>query len=198
MRARTILVAALLAGISVACSKPAPQPPGAESDDREIRLVDAPSADSAVVSALEAGRGATLTQESSTPATSTRPGTAISSSAPEPSAEVAVPSLAVTEMAAPAELAPATTSLPLRSAATREAGPVTSAGSAPATLAGGTRGPVILIRGGMGTPHDDCKLHPVASRGVGIAINNVAPPIPGRVAVNNRLRGGNGGFTRIR
>jgi hypothetical protein len=50
----------------------------------------------------------------------------------------------------------------------------------------------------MGTADDDCKLHPVASRGMGIAINNVAPPIPGRFAVNNRLPRGNGGFTRIR
>ena len=66
MRARTILVAALLAGISVACSKPGPQATGAASpsDDREIRLVDAPSADAPVVSALEAGREATLLQGS--------------------------------------------------------------------------------------------------------------------------------------
>ena len=206
MRARIILVAALLAGISVACSKPASQAPGAASptDDREIRLVDAPSADHPVVSALEAGREATLSQGSSTPHASTSPGTVIPASDAQPSAEVAVPSLAVTEMAAPAVLVPTTTSLPLRisgtgvPAVTSEAGPGTSAGRTPARLAGGTRGPVILIRGGMGTPHDDCKLHPVASRGVGIAINNVAPPIPGRVAVNNRLPGGNGGFTRIR
>lgn len=206
MRARTILVAALLAGISVACSKPAPPSSGGASptDDREIRLVDAPSADTAVVSALEAGRGATLTQGSSTPETSPRPVTAIRALDPEPSAEVAVPSLAATEMASPATLVPATTGLPLHiprarmPAATSVAGPGTSTGSAPATLVGGTRGPVILIRGGMGTPHDDCKLHPVASRGAGIAINNVAPPIPGRVAVNHRMPGGNGGFTRIR
>ena len=201
MRARTILVAALMAGVSAACSKPAPQSSGAASptDDREIRLVDSPLADSAVVSALEAGRAVILNQ---TARTSTRPGTAIPAFDPDPDTEV--PSLAVTEMAAPAALVPATTSLPLRiagtgaPAATREAGSGTSAGSTPATLAGGTRGPVILIRGGMGTPHDDCKLHPVASRAAGIAINNVAPPIPGRVAVNNRLPGGNGGFTRIR
>lgn len=205
MRARTILVAALLAGVSVACSKPAPSPVGdSPADDREIRLVDAPPADSAVVSALEAGRGATLNHESSTPHTSNRPAAAIASSDPEPGAEVAVPSLAVTEMAAPVALVPASTTLPLRVAGTgvpaaaSGAGPATSAGSAPAMPAGGTRGPVILIRGGMGTPHDDCKLHPVASRGAGIAINNVAPPIPGRFAVNNRLSGGNGGFTRIR
>ena len=207
MRVRTSLVAALLAGISVACSKPAPPLPGADApnDDREIRLVDAPSADDLpVVSALEAGREATLDQGSSTLRTSIRRDSAIPVSTPEPRAEAAVPSLAVTEMAAPAALAPATTSLPMPSAGTGmpaaigAAGSGTSAGSAPATLAGGTRGPFILIRGGMGTPHDDCKLHPVASRGAGIAINNVAPPIPGRFAVNNRLPSGNGGFTRIR
>jgi hypothetical protein len=211
MRARTILAAALIAGISVACSKPGPgngqtADAGSPTDDREIRLVDEPSLDAPVVSALEAGLAATLREGSSTLRTTSPSGREAGATSPkaqpEPGAEVGLPSLALTEMAAPATLVPSATSLPVRLAGTgmpaaaRDAGHTTSAGNAPAS--GGTRGPVILIRGGMGTPHDDCKLHPVASRGVGIAINNVAPPIPGRVAVNSRLSGGNGGFTRIR
>ena len=211
MRARTILAAALLAGISAACSKPAPDTtriPGAGSptDDREIRLVDEPSPDAPVVSALEAGLGSAISHGNSTPRAITHPVPEANATRPEGHpelrADVGLPSLALTEMAAPATLAPSSARLPVRLAGTglpaapRDAGQSPSTGSAPAF--GGTRGPVILIRGGMGTPHDDCKLHPVASRGVGIAINNVAPPIPGRVAVNNRLPVGNGGFTRIR
>jgi hypothetical protein len=210
MRARTILVAALMTGISVACSKPAPsnsQAPGAGSpaDDREIRLVDAPASDAPVVSALEAGRESTPTQGTSTLHTQSMPAAPAASPASdlEPSTEAALPSLALTETAAPAALVSSTTRVPVRAAGTgvTAAGtddrPGTSEGGT-RTPYGGTRGPVILIRGGMGTPHDDCKLHPVASRGAGIAINNVAPPIPGRVAVSSRLSGGNGGFTRIR
>ena len=210
MRARTILVAALMTGISVACSKPAPSNsqtpgPGSPVDDREIRLVDAPASDAPVVSALEAGRESTHTQGTSTRHAQSMPVAPAASptSDLEPRTKAALPSLALTEMAAPEALVPSTTSLPVRTAGTGvpAAGTddqrSTSEGSA-RTPYGGTRGPVVLIRGGMGTPHDDCKLHPVASRGAGIAINNVAPPIPGRVAVSSRLSGGNGGFTRIR
>jgi hypothetical protein len=202
MRARTILVTALLAGISAACSKPAPgnsrtADARSPTDDREIRLVDAPSSDAPVVSALEARRGSAVPQSSSIGHTTSQSERVPSPSDSEPGKEPALPSLALTEVAAPADLVPPMTSLPARAAETRVSGPRTSADSAPAPY-GGARGPMILIRGGMGTPHDDCKLHPVAVRGIGIAINNVAPPIPGRVAVNNRLPGGNGGFTRIR
>jgi hypothetical protein len=210
MRARTILVAALMTGITVACSKPAPsnsQAPGAGSpaDDREIRLVDAPSSDAPVVSALEAGREATHTLGISTSHTRSRPVVAAASPAGdlESSPEADLPSLALTEVAVPATLVPSTRSLPVSTAGTGVPAAGTddqrgTAGGGVPTPYGGTRGPVILIRGGMGTPHDDCKLHPVASRGAGIAINNVAPPIPGRIAVSSRLSGGNGGFTRIR
>jgi hypothetical protein len=210
MRASTILVAALMTGISVACSKPAPsnsQVPraGSPADDREIRLVNAPSSDAPVVSALEAGRESTHTQSISTRLTRSMPVATAASPASdlEPSTEAALPSLALTEVAAPATLVPSTTTLPVRTAGTDVPAAGTddqggTSGRGARTPYGGTRGPVILIRGGMGTPHDDCKLHPVASRGAGIAINNVAPPIPGRVAVSSRLTGGNGGFTRIR
>jgi hypothetical protein len=200
MRVRSILTAALLAGISVACSKPASntQTPdqSAQTDDRQIRLVDAPSPDAPVVSALEAGLDSRLTQGHSTPQRTGHSRMVAPAAGPEPAAaEAALPSLALTERAPAAVLAPTTTVLP----AARGLVPAVARGegSSPAP-SGGTRGPVILIRGGMGTADDDCKLHPVASRGMGIAINNVAPPIPGRVAVNNRLPRGNGGFTRIR
>jgi hypothetical protein len=209
MRARTI-VAALMTGISVACSKPTPsnsQAPGAGSpaDDREIRLVDAPSSDAPVVSALEAGREPRHTQGIAARHTRAMPVATAASPASdlEPSTAAALPSLALTEMEAPEALVPSTASLPVRTAGTGVPAAGTddqrgTSGGGVRTPYGGTRGPVILIRGGMGTPHDDCKLHPVASRGAGIAINNVAPPIPGRVAVSSRMPGGNGGFTRIR
>jgi hypothetical protein len=204
MRVRSILTAALLAGISVACSKPASntQTPdqSTQTDDRQIRLVDAPSPDAPVVSALEAGLDSRLTQGHSTPQRTGHSRMVAPAAGPEPAAagpavEAALPSLALTEMAPAAMLAP--TSMVLPAARGSVPGVARGEGSSPAP-SGGTRGPVILIRGGMGTADDDCKLHPVASRGMGIAINNVAPPIPGRVAVNNRLPRGNGGFTRIR
>jgi hypothetical protein len=51
---------------------------------------------------------------------------------------------------------------------------------------GGSHGPAIIIRGGMGGVDDKCDIRP---RGLGgIAINRIAPPLVGR--------GGSGGFTR--
>lgn len=203
MRVRSILTAALLAGISVACSKPASntQTPdlSTQTDDRQIRLVDAPSPDAPVVSALEAGLDSRLTQGRSTPQRSghsrmVAPAAGPDPAAAEPAAEAALPSLALTEVAPAAVRAPTTTVLPTA----RGLAPAVTRGEGAAPAQGTSRGPVILIRGGMGTADDDCKLHPVAGRGMGIAINNVAPPIPGRFAVNNRLPRGNGGFTRIR
>jgi len=41
--------------------------------------------------------------------------------------------------------------------------------------AGGSRGPAIIIRGGMGGPLDDCDLHRRRGGGVGIAINRSLP-----------------------
>ncbi len=58
---------------------------------------------------------------------------------------------------------------------------------------GGSRGPMILIRGGMGTDRDDCKIH---GMGGGIAINRLAPSF-GRTSGGSARPMGGGGI-RIR
>jgi len=46
-------------------------------------------------------------------------------------------------------------------------------------FAGGSREPTVIIRGGLGSPRDDCKIHGRGARG-GIAINSIAPPMRGQ------------------
>jgi hypothetical protein len=208
MRARTILAAAFLAGISIACSKPASDSQDPRSANRQINLIATPSPDAPVVSALEAGRATELIVGRATPANSGQsrmirriPGQNAGTAAAH--IEEAPPSIAVTEMASTASVIAPTTSLPMPAVSGSAPAAVavnnevreTYGGYTPPSL--GARGPMILIRGGMGAPDDDCKLHPTRGRGYGIAVNNVAA-MPGRVAVENRLPRGGTGFTRIR
>jgi hypothetical protein len=55
-----------------------------------------------------------------------------------------------------------------------------------------TRGPAIIIRGGMGRPDDDCdELNPRGRRGGGAAVNRLAPPTAGsggRISLRGGIR----------
>jgi hypothetical protein len=206
---RNITLPVLALGVSLAaCSKPA-------NDSRELTagttqavpVQVAPPTEAQVVSALEAGHGSGLdlirrTETKGTGQARTRrpaPRTpspvqvaadAMAMSAPEVTATAASPTLGSAPSSMP------TAGLPAGRGATEDV---------PLNL-GNDRGPMILIRGGVGGVHDDCKIHGPNGFGPGIAINNRLPTratgMGGGVLVNERMprsygaRPGGSGFPR--
>ncbi len=185
MRAPILVAAALFAGTLAACSKPAQDTGSTAGTDAATPAL--PGAEAQVVSALEAGHDPNFT----VPRSAAPPVTRRSAPAPERAAEARVEHVHGPEMA---EAAPAVSVTPTSagaaplsvnlaflpgapapaSAATADAG----SGDTGARRAPGERGPAIIIRGGSGRPDDDCDLHNGGlrpARGVGIAINSLAP-----------------------
>jgi len=199
MRERAFIATVLLAGISAAaCSKPAPSTP-AQSDTRAsaapANLAGSTVAGVPVVSGLEAGHDPRLAlpgpmaRKSVQSVVASRTGTKVE---PLPSAVMGSEPHAAMRMTATsvAALTPglAPEALPLAAIA----GPDRAPRHDPYLDAGlGSRGPAIIIRGGMGGPDDDCDLlHMRGRHGFGAAVNRLTPPMG--------ARGGFGGSTRFR
>ena len=181
-----ILIPALTASLlAVACSKPASTDQNDESPERrtrEIQLVETPGSDARVVSDLEAGRDSRALLAG--PIARKRPASRamnhqaeIMAAEPAPPTQVTMSVVSVTE--APSELAQVPLPAPAGAVAEgRGPGGVRGGGDYP-SFGGGSREPTIIIRGGMGSPHDDCKIHGTGARG-GIAVNSIAPPMRGQ------------------
>jgi hypothetical protein len=197
-------ISPILAGaalLAVACSRPSDSARDQEAH-RDIRLIEEPSADKQTVSDLEAGKPAprvalpeARTRSPNPPAAEPAPAPshdhAAMMAALEPEATMKV----VTTTEPPASMSEP--SMPFIPGAVLDSTPAhwNYGGGG-----GGNRGPMILIRGGMGTERDDCKVHGVGGLGGlgggGIAVNRVTPPI--RLAGGNRSFSGGGGVVRIR
>ena len=183
------LGAALLA---VACSKPSDSVKDQESR-RDVRLIEEPSTDKQTVSDLEAGkpphaplpeaRSRSANLPAAEPVAAPAPNHAAMMAELEPEATMKV----VTTIETPAPVSE--TSLPF----IRGAGMQADSTPEHWNYGGGSRGPMILIRGGMGTDRDDCKIHGMG----GIAINRITPPVRG-AGGNRRNFSGGGGTVRIR
>lgn len=190
--------AALLA---VACSRPGNTTKDQEAY-RDIRLIEEPSRDKQTVSDLEAGRSPPRVALPEARSTSTSPAAlpvqapALNHAAMVAELELEATMRVVTQTESPAPMGE--TSLP----ALRGPAPGGVADSAPGNTGsyggGGSRGPMILIRGGMGGARDDCKIHGLGGLGGGgIAVNRLGPPIRGTSGTNRQFSGA-GGVVRIR
>ena len=192
MRERILIAAAIVtSGWLGACSKPT-SPDGqesgakAEKGSRQIELAEPARQEGAVVSDLEAGRATErVLVQSRRGALKVR---AAGGAAPAPD-QAGVPAtehvhtLSMTTNSAPE---------PVLRLATAPAAPVfgvarAADGSELHPMPGNnwlpdavSRGPTIIIRGGMGRPDDDCdELNPRGRRGGGAAVNRLAPPTMG-------------------
>jgi hypothetical protein len=202
VRAKSIPTAVL--GILVAaaaCSKPSESDKASVDTGRDIRFATEAAGEKSTVSDLEAHRtppravlpearrrNPVLRAAAPTPAPTPEP-VAV---AAEPVLEATMRVVTQTELPAPvAEVA-----LP----APRGPEPgLEASGDGPSGE--GDRGPMILIRGGSGGLHDDCKLHGVGLTGLGgggIAINRVAPPLQRGLNRGSHSLGGRVGGIRIR
>ena len=189
MRNRLILAAfAFIAVAAVALSRPSG--PEASAPSREINLAGSQEAQAPVVSALEAGRPAELTRAAtSARGAEQRSGRRVAAqtahqhalAAIEVAPEVRTTSLTITPSTG-MEAAPMAAAIPEPAPAST---PYTERAYAPRFYTGEavpqTRGPAILIRGGMGRVDDDCDLHRGNRFGArntgGIAINRMTPGI---------------------
>jgi len=210
---RILMVAALSAGVFVvACSRPTSQNDqnlgSSATGSRQIDLVDAPGSAAPLVSDLEARRAP---KASRTTAAARVTNQAAGKAAPDASpthehamgaVAVALPRLGTTTsvVADPAlELARAPrVAQPTIIVATEFAaggvGSGPSAGNEPDLFPGPiSRTPTIIIRGGMGGPHDDCKIHGPGGA-PGLAINRIAPGFGGEVRGNTGGRFPRGGI----
>ncbi len=194
MRTPLIVAAALLtAGIwAAARSRPAAET-GAEAA-RDLRLAEPAVAEAPVVSALESPH----VPAAAAPRQPARIRRAASVEAPTGlTAALAEPTLAlsVTATTAPAEFQ-AMTPIPAAvapAAAEAPAVEVHAAASGPEPRWVG-REPAIIIRGGMGSGHDDCKIVPGRRGGVAAAVNRLAPPIGGGYGRSGGSTGFRGGI----
>lgn len=205
MRARSLIVitALSLTGLyAVAVSRPATEPESTTEPTGRVINLAGDSVQDAVVSPLEAGRPLVQAVSRSTERSAAR-----EAPAPEaaPEAEHGNHALAAidftpqvrtvsaaAEVAAGMDYAPIAASTPNLPATT---GTVTlgpeSRGVVPSfDMPSRGRGPVILIRGGNGSGHDDCKIHPGGiNRTIGTAVNRLAP-VPGGTVVGTSAPAG--------
>jgi hypothetical protein len=187
VRSSIIFGAALLTGgWLAACSRPSA--PDQAADSRHILLATPAPNDSAVASDLEAGRSA---KPSPIPqhAQHTRATASASAVALDPAAATtALPAHAMAVTTTTAEPLPSLDLIPAP-VAPREAPaspPVVGTGwhgmgdgsDHLFRPPGESRGPVIIIRGGMGGDDDKCDIRPRGHRG-GIAINRMTPSFGG-------------------
>jgi hypothetical protein len=209
---RVLMVAALTTGAWVgACSRPTSQNDQSTSNagTRQIELVN-PPASGVLASDLETRRAPTPARSRTTDRPVTQ---AISSGQADATpthdhammaAAVVVPEVGRTTSSvidAPLTLAAAPLPAPHSTAPTMLVGDAFGAGSGPS--AGNdseswpgpvSRGPTILIRGGMGSPVDDCKIHGQGGRGPGLAINRITPSFGSEVRGNSGGRFPRGGI----
>jgi hypothetical protein len=203
------MVAALTTGAWVgACSRPTSQNDQSTSTagTRQIELVNPPSSEVRLASDLEARRAPTPVRSRTTDPLTTQAVAAGQADATPKNdhammaAAAVVPEVGRTTSSmidAPLTLAaaPLPVPAPLSATPTMLVGDAFGAGSGPS--AGNdadpwpgpvTRGPTIIIRGGMGSPVDDCKIHGQGGRGPGLAINRITPSFGG-----GEVRGNSGG-----
>lgn len=199
MRARTLVAAALAAGIwAAARSKPAGPVAGANPARIPAAAEGAP-----VVSDLEAGRDPRQIlprlpepEASTAPATLTRRATPNKPPAPVGHDHAAMlaeisPEITTTATAAPSlEMTRAPAAAPASAPGIRSATEDLPRPAEPVS----SRGPMVLIRGGRGTVDDDCAIHGQRGRGPGISINRSAPSLLGGSAGGGG--GGGGGMFR--
>ncbi len=173
---------------AAACSKPDStrdeRPESTSARSRDIQLVDAAATEAKVVSDIESGRA---------PAIPTlRVGKAVQRAAIREKAPIDLTT--PIRMAVVSERASETETVALVAAEMPAVGGAAGRGPSPAledATAGASRGPsdwsrepTVIIRGGMGSPRDDCKIHGTGGLGGGggIAINSIAPPFRGRAS----------------
>jgi hypothetical protein len=204
VRERTFIAAALVTGLwAVACSKPdseiSPAPDRKSSETAPINLVSTPAPDAPVVSNLEAGRDprlalprplvrkpAELPVRGSGAATVAHANGEASHAHAAAAAAALVPTMRVTTTSV-ASVAPDVVPAALPPAATvgggvaigMDASGSDGSGRYPAVV---SRGPAIIIRGGMGSARDDCDLHRRPGFGAfggggPVAVNRMAPPL---------------------
>lgn len=207
MHPRVLMVAALTTGAWVgACSRPTSQNDQSTSaaSTREIELVNPTASEIRLASDLEARRAPTPVRSRTTDRRTTQAVAAGQADATPThdhammAAVAVVPEVGRTTSSmieAPLTLAAAPLPAPVSTTPTMLVGDAFGAGSGPS--AGNdsdpwpgpvTRGPTIIIRGGMGSPVDDCKIHGQGGRGPGLAINRITPSFGG-----GEVRGNSGG-----
>lgn len=199
MRGRILIAAAVVTGLwAVARSKPAseneqPSNPTAAQSAGDLLPVPEPGSSALVASRLEAGHDPELAFARPIERKVLRP-QAIRSPAKASEHDHAAVAMVTTTSTADTPNLVATPPLP--------ATPGGSGGPADGqVLAGGgidaqpedDRGPRIIIRGGIGSPHDDCKIHG-GGGGHGVAINSRMPPLGIGMVVNTRARFGGSGM----
>lgn len=210
MRARILIVAALMVGVWAAARFKRTSENGRNIDRdaagaREILPMDAPGSDVPVVSDIEARNPAELAlvrpvKRRATPVAGEATARSADAGATHDLTTVAAAALVpemsttTTSMAeAPLQLAQA----PLPVAPTPGEGRRSGGDGADHQPADGSRGPAIIIRGGIGSPNDPCARHGPRILGPGIAINRALPPVGGGILVNDRAPRGRGGTARI-
>jgi hypothetical protein len=204
VRERTFIAAALATGLwAVACSKPDSE--SSQAPDRKasetVNLVTPAAPEAPVVSSLEAGRDPRLAlprplvrKPAELPVRGNGTATVAHANGEASHAHAAaataalVPTMQVTTTSL-ATVAPDITPAPLPLAAAPNVGTAigmdaSSSDGSTRFPAVGTRGPAIIIRGGMGGIRDDCDLHRRPGFGAfggggPVAVNRIAPP-PGR------------------
>lgn len=193
MRVRILIAAAVVSsGWLGACSKPAADGARSVGTDqaagRHILLPESSIPDGPVVSDLEAGR---QTRTSRAPAPSValtrgkRATPAVAAEAPVHEMVMTASSMAALRSVdlAPAPLAPA---IPATAAVAEGHFLPGNDGDYPVPGIGGgvgsPRGPSIIIRGGMGSPDDDCDILNMRGHRGGIAVNRSAPAFGGSVS----------------
>jgi hypothetical protein len=189
MRVRKLLgAAAIISGCLTACSKPAPQ---GGRVGRDLDLAAPPAADTAFVSAIEAGKTAPPSPINQTAHRASASSTSLAhrmakGEQPVMTVPKALPmqgSATLSLVTAP-EQVPGATPPAVQPEADTQSG-MSDNGNGYQGLGahrGGEpvqhRDPVIIIRGGMGGIDDRCDLRPRGGRG-GILINRMTPPMGG-------------------
>ncbi len=193
MRVRILIAAAFItSGWLAACSTPASQNgqnnPNRAKGGRDLRLVETPSVEAtATVSYLEAR----------IPPKPSMPKKADGKAPPVTSEDKAEHDRAIVIAAAMAQMSKTTISTaaapqvlavaPLPIAPTLAIGRPSTGEVANDQPSFGSRGPVIIIRGGRGGPDDDCDLRGHRPAG---AINTVLPPLGGGRSLDGPRRSG--------